>query len=87
MSDPRGPLGAQHSYRRRYRTDWFRVLVDLQYADWPHSRVAAVLDVPLATLRGWKGGSEPAHENGHALLELWCEITGNPLNARPMTRD
>jgi len=79
--------GAQHRIRRRYRTDWFRVLVDLQYADWPHSRVANVLDVPLATLRGWKAGSEPAHDNGHALLELWCEVMGRQLQDRPMTTD
>ena len=77
--------GACHKFRKRYRTDWFRVLVDLQYAGYPHSRVAVILDVPLATLRGWKAGSEPAHSYGHCLLELWQEVMARALQARPMT--
>lgn len=78
-------MSARHSFRRRYRTDWFRVLVDLQYAGWPHSRVAALIDVPVGTLRGWKAGSEPAHDDGQRLLELWCEVMGREMRERPMT--
>lgn len=73
--------------RRRYRTDWFRVLVDLQRQDYPNQRVADVLDVAWATLRGWKNGSEPNHHDGHRLLELWQEQTGLTLQQRPMTWD
>ena len=80
-------MSAQHRYKLRLRTDWFRVLIDLQYAGYPHSRVAKVLDVPLATLRGWKAGSEPAHDYGHGLLELWCGVTQHELKQRPMTED
>ena len=60
------------------RVDWFRVLTDLQYAEWPHSRVSAELGVPLATIRGWKAGSEPAYNSGSRLVALW---------AREMRRD
>lgn len=73
--------------RRRYRTDWFRILTDLQYSGYPHTRVCAVIDVSPATLRGWKSGSEPAHNYGHALLELWTEVTGKPITSRPMTSE
>lgn len=72
--------------RNRRRTDWFRVLADLQYAGYDMARVSTLLDVPQPTLRGWKSGSEPAHEYGHSLLELWCEVVGKPVKARPMTR-
>jgi hypothetical protein len=79
--------GAQHRMRRRLRTDWFRVLIDLQYAGHSHMRVAKLLDVPEVTLRGWKAGSEPAHANGHNLLELWHEVTGKDVGDRPMVMD
>ena len=79
--------GAILKIRKRYRTDWFRVLVDLQYAGYPHARVADILGVPIGTLRGWKGGSEPAHHCGYELLEIWAEVTGKPVTARPMTYD
>lgn len=73
--------------RRRYRTDWFRVLVDLDRRGLSNQGVADVLDVPLATLRGWKAGSEPNHYDGDRLLELWQEQIGLPLKERPRTWD
>lgn len=75
------------AYRPRLRTDWFRVLVDLQRAGYSHIRVANVLGIPVATLRGWKSGSEPAHNYGHALLELWTEVTELQVSKRPMVFD
>lgn len=80
-------MAARLNRRPRLRTDWFRVLVDLQYAQYPHTRVGAILDVPVATLRSWKGGCEPAHTYGHSLLELWCEVTGKAIKDRPMVLD
>lgn len=71
----------------RTRTDWFRVLADLQYAGLPNADVAKTIEVPVATLRGWKGGSEPSHANGHTLLELWSIATGKTIDDRPMTLD
>ena len=80
-------MSARGRYGKQLRTDWFRVLVDLQYMGHPHARVSKILDVPQGTLRAWKGGVEPAHNYGHSLLELWCEITGKDLKDRPMTWD
>lgn len=71
----------------RHRTNWFQVLTDLQRADYPHARVANIVDVPVATLRGWKQGSEPPHCDGLRLLELWADVTGKPIRDRPMTFD
>jgi hypothetical protein len=67
------------------RTDWFRVLTDLQYAACPHSDVAAYLGIPQSTVRGWKDGSEPNHHDGSRLLELWQQITGRGYEDRPRT--
>lgn len=86
-------MSAQHKYRRRWRTDWFRVLVDLQAEGWPNSRVADEIAVPQATLRGWKQGSEPAHVDGHRLLRLWMRVTRpgqdgqDAYDDRPMVED
>lgn len=78
-------MTAQHKIRRRWRTDWFRVLADLQYAGWPNARVAESIGAPLATLAGWKRGSEPAHCDGHRLLLLWIAVTNRDYDHRPMT--
>lgn len=71
--------------RRRWRTDWFRVLVDLQRAGVTHSAVAEHLDIPTPTLHGWKRGSEPPHCDGVRLLALWRERTGLTDDDRPMS--
>ena len=70
-SHRRNGVSAQHRYKLRLRTDWFRIMVDLERAQYPTPRVSKVIDVPLNTLRGWKYGSEPAHNYGLVLLELW----------------
>lgn len=80
-------MTACYRQRRRLRTDWFRILIDLQYAGYPHVRVSQIIDVPLATLRGWKAGSEPAHNYGEALLELWTDVMHKQPKERPMTFD
>ena len=67
------------------RTDWFRVLVDLQHGGFSNTDVADYLGVPQSTLRGWKEGSEPRHHDGQRLLELWQAITGRGYEERPMT--
>ena len=81
-------MSANVKIRRRFRTDWFRVLADLRkHGNLEQTRVAELIEVPLATLRGWKAGSEPAHNYGHALLELWAEVMAADLSARPMTTE
>ncbi len=71
----------------RLHTDWFRVLADLREKDYQQTQVAKIIDVPLSTLRYWKAGGEPAHNYGHALLELWSEVTGKDVRLRPMVFD
>lgn len=61
------------------RTDWFRVLADLRAIGWTERDVAARLDVPRTTLRGWKAGQEPNHYDGSRLLLLYRDITGAQL--------
>lgn len=77
-------MTAQIKIRRRLRTDWFRVLAELLYAGVSHAEAARLIDVPLTTLRSWKAGSEPRHEDGYALLELWIAKTGKTFDQRPM---
>ena len=68
------------------RTDWFRVLRDLQYGGCPNSDVAAYLQIPPSTVRGWKDGAEPNHHDGSRVLELWQAITGRGYEDRPRVR-
>lgn len=72
--------------RVKCRTDWFRVLADLQYAGRSNYDVAAFIDVPLGTVRGWKEGSEPRHDDGQRLLELWQMVTAYGYEDRPCVR-
>lgn len=65
------------------RTDWFRVLADLQYAGLANSIVADYLQIPQGTVRGWKTGSQPLHHDGQCLLDLWTVVTGKAFDARP----
>lgn len=76
-----------HQHRPRLRTDWFLVLRDLQYAGQSNAQVARILGVSFSTLQCWKQGSEPAHNLGHSLLEVWSEIVGKPIGERPMVFD
>jgi hypothetical protein len=69
--------------RADVHVDWFRVLADLQYAGCSNSGVAACLNIPAGTLRGWKEGSEPRHCDGVRLVSLWSEVTGKPREAAP----
>jgi hypothetical protein len=66
------------------RTDWFRVLADLQYvAKIPNADVALRVNVAPSTVRGWKSGSEPRYDDGERLLSLWSILMGKPIDARP----
>ncbi|MEN1958438.1 hypothetical protein WCD84_12870 [Luteimonas sp. MJ145] len=58
--------------------------MDLQYAGWPHTRLANELSVPLATLRGWKAGSEPAYIDGVRLIGQWATVTDREAAEVPM---
>lgn len=61
--------------------DWFRILDDLAKADWKPRRVAALLEVALSTVQGWKAGSEPHHDTGEKLLLLHKLVCSNTQNS------
>lgn len=68
------------------RTDWFRILADIQHHGCTNSDVAAYIECPLGTVRGWKEGSEPRHHDGHRLVDLWQQMTGQAFADRPTCR-
>lgn len=80
-------MTARPRLQLRRRTDWFRILADLANHGQPNLSVAAILSIPLGTVRGWKAGQEPAHYAGQRLLELWSSITGQLIEDRPMVED
>lgn len=77
-------MTAQIKIRKRLRTDWFRVLSDLAYAGVNQAAVSEMINIPRSTIRGWAAGSEPSHDDGYALLEIWIRVTGRPFEDRPM---
>lgn len=61
--------------------DWFRVIADL--AQLRVRGIADQLDVPTATLLGWKQGAEPRYFDGERLVELWMMETGRARSDLP----
>jgi hypothetical protein len=77
-------------------TDWPRVLGDLAFLlgdvqeGTTHREpasigtLAAFLEVPRSTVRGWTEGSEPRHNDGEALLMVWSGLTGKASAFAPL---
>lgn len=65
------------------RTDWFRVIVDLERAGYSHCSIASVCGVSKRTVGGWKQGSSPKFDDGKLLLRLWETVTGNGQESAP----
>ncbi len=80
-------MAARLRYQLRLRTDWFRVTSDLERTGYSLPRAAKCIGAPRSTVRDWRYGSEPPHNYGILLLELWCEATGKDLRERPMIED
>lgn len=53
------------------RIDWFRTVTDLQQAGVPLRVQASLTDCGIATVYGWKSGSEPRYRDGYVLIELY----------------
>ena len=64
--------------------DWFRVLMDLRYAGMSERDVAGRIGVAASTVRGWKMGSAPSHEDGERLVMLWRAVTGKARDELPL---
>lgn len=65
------------------RTDWFRVIVDLERKGYSHCSIASVCGVSKRTVGGWKQGSSPKFDDGKQLLTLWEAVTGNGQDSAP----
>ncbi|WP_447907841.1 hypothetical protein [Serratia fonticola] len=59
-----------------FRTEWFRVITDLNRRSLSTQEIANELGVSKSAVLGWKTGSEPRHGDGEALIALWCQVTG-----------
>ncbi len=61
--------------KTRMRTDWCRLLIDLERQGYRPNYVSCVVDVPRSTILGWKNlGVEPRHDEGERLIKLWCDV-------------
>lgn len=77
-------MSARQPKPPKYRTDWFRVFVDLQQCGMLIPDIAETLDSPRSTVKSWKYGCEPAYESGRLLLQLWSNHTGKRVVERPV---
>lgn len=55
---------------RIVKTDWFRILLDMQAAGITMAYIARALSLADSTVRNWKYGNEPLHSKGEALLVM-----------------
>jgi len=59
------------------RVDWWRVITDLERAQWSHERLAAECLRSKGWVDGVKNGqSEPRFHDGLILLKIWSDVTG-----------
>lgn len=68
------------------RVDWPNLIAALSGAGLSLRLVSHALDVPISTIHGWKKGAQPRHSVGERLISLWCNETGHPREAVPVTR-
>jgi len=66
-----------------HKTDWFRILCDLNRKGHSLQTIAEELHVVPSTLIGWKRGSVPLHHTGEALIDMWCRETGKARHEVP----
>ncbi len=66
-----------------FRTDWFRVITDINRTRIATQSIAEELGVSKSAVLGWKSGSEPRHGDGEALIALWCQATGSERGSLP----
>lgn len=71
----------------RIRVDWFRVVAELQGKGYNIENIAAAIGVAKSTLMGWRNFPyhEPRHADGERLVQLWCQVVGQPRDALPLS--
>lgn len=73
----------QRMRRRKARTDWFRVLVDIRKAGSYDARLAREIGVCKSAICAWKQGAQPRAENQQKLIGMWEMATGRHANEAP----
>ena len=67
------------------RVDWFRVIVELNYAGLSNGRIAAEMIMSRSWVAGLKNeGIEPRYRDGQMLLAIWAKATGSAPDDAPL---
>ena len=67
------------------RIDWFRVIVELNYAGLSNGRIAAEMLMSKSWVKALKNyGVEPRYRDGQMLLGIWATATGTALEDAPL---
>lgn len=67
--------------------DWWQVVVDLCNNGHTIASIAISVGSAHTTVIDWKNkGATPRFNEGDALVELWCSITGNSRESVPRLR-
>lgn len=65
--------------------DWFRVITDLVYLGISMRDIGRSIGVEVSRdlMRHYRNGTQPLYVRGEALLRLWSEKTGRPVEDVP----
>jgi len=63
------------------REDWPRLIAEIGLTPY---KLALILGVDPATVRGWIAGSEPKHVHGKAIIAMYIEKAGENLSHDPL---
>jgi hypothetical protein len=72
---------------QQHRVDWFRIIADLNMRGMSTHAICDAIDVPKATVFGWKNHDvEPRYFDGYRLILLWLNKTGFSPSQLPMEK-
>lgn len=74
--------------KRSPRIDWFMVIVDLERCGMSWRDVGKQMGMSKGWVEHLKNspGSSPRHDDGEALIELWCDATSKAHSEAPRER-
>jgi hypothetical protein len=70
----------------RKRVNWFRIIADLSRCGKSTYDISAQLERAQSTVDRWANGSEPRHNDGEDLIDMWCREMGKCRSEVPMIR-
>lgn len=70
------------------RVDWFRIIVNLERAGLPWRDVGKLMGMSKGWVEHLKNspGASPRHDDGEALIDLWCDAMDKPREDVPRER-